>query len=200
MDGWLKVGTQTTIKYGPFVDGTDGNSDEPAVALTDSNVLIAKNGGAFAAKAETTHPVVDAASPGGCYYDVILGTGDTDTLGILKVGSHIAGSLHVFQTYLVISVAMWDAFFGTGNVPANVLAIDDDTTAADNLELMFDGTGYAGGTTKLDVGVAASVAAAVTCDDATAAKDDLANATDGLSALLAAVNAARDRIIEGSPS
>jgi hypothetical protein len=33
----------------------------------------------------------------------------------------------------------------------NVKAISDDTTAADNAELMFDGTGYAGGTTKLDV-------------------------------------------------
>lgn len=34
---------------------------------------------------------------------------------------------------------------------ANVKAISDDVTAADNAELMFDGTGYAGGTTKLAV-------------------------------------------------
>ena len=33
----------------------------------------------------------------------------------------------------------------------NVTQISGDSTAADNLELMFDGTGYAGGTTKLDV-------------------------------------------------
>jgi hypothetical protein len=31
----------------------------------------------------------------------------------------------------------------------NIKAISDDTTAPDNLELMYDGTGYAGGTTKL---------------------------------------------------
>lgn len=36
---------------------------------------------------------------------------------------------------------------------SNVKAISDDTTAADNAELMFDGTGYAGGTTKLSVEV-----------------------------------------------
>ena len=30
-------------------------------------------------------------------------------------------------------------------------SISDDATAANNLELMFDGTGYAGGTTKLQV-------------------------------------------------
>jgi len=35
--------------------------------------------------------------------------------------------------------------------PSDVTAISGDATAADNCELMFDGTGYAGGTTKLDV-------------------------------------------------
>jgi hypothetical protein len=33
----------------------------------------------------------------------------------------------------------------------NVISISGDTTAADNLELFMDGTGYAGGTTKLQV-------------------------------------------------
>jgi hypothetical protein len=43
----------------------------------------------------------------------------------------------------------------TGNKPdVNVDEISDDTTAPGNLELMYDGTGYAGGTTKLDVNVA----------------------------------------------
>ena len=42
----------------------------------------------------------------------------------------------------------------TNQVTADVTAISGDTTAADNAELMFDGTGYAGGTTKLDVNVA----------------------------------------------
>jgi len=35
----------------------------------------------------------------------------------------------------------------------NVKAISDDATAADNCELMFDGTGYAGGTAKMGVDV-----------------------------------------------
>jgi hypothetical protein len=35
--------------------------------------------------------------------------------------------------------------------PSNVRAISEDTTAPDNLELMFDGTGYAGGSTNLQV-------------------------------------------------
>ncbi len=43
----------------------------------------------------------------------------------------------------------------TGNKPdVNIDEISDDTTAPGNLELMYDGTGYAGGSTKLDVNVA----------------------------------------------
>ena len=45
---------------------------------------------------------------------------------------------------------------GTGNLTADVIAISGDTGAADNLELMYDGTGYAGGTTKLDVNIAST--------------------------------------------
>lgn len=41
---------------------------------------------------------------------------------------------------------------GTDGLPdVNVKRISDDATAADNAELMFDGTGYAGGATKLQV-------------------------------------------------
>ena len=39
----------------------------------------------------------------------------------------------------------------TATQDVNAVQISGDSTAADNLELMYDGTGYAGGTTKLDV-------------------------------------------------
>jgi hypothetical protein len=39
----------------------------------------------------------------------------------------------------------------TAEVTANVTKISGDATAADNAELFFDGTGYAGGTAKLQV-------------------------------------------------
>jgi hypothetical protein len=39
----------------------------------------------------------------------------------------------------------------SGRANADVVAISTDTTAADNLELFMDGTGYAGGTTPLQV-------------------------------------------------
>jgi hypothetical protein len=56
-----------------------------------------------------------------------------------------------------INVGSWlDAAvtLSAANKPdVNIDEISDDTTAPGNLELMFDGTGYAGGTTKLNVNV-----------------------------------------------
>lgn len=49
-----------------------------------------------------------------------------------------------------------------GLLDVNVKEISSDATAANNLELAFDGTGYAGGTTKQDVNVATITANAIT--------------------------------------
>jgi len=46
--------------------------------------------------------------------------------------------------------------------PVDVTTISADATAADNCELFFDGTGYAGGTTKLDVNTATISNGAIT--------------------------------------
>lgn len=59
-----------------------------------------------------------------------------------------------------------------GRADVNVAAISSDATAADNCELMFDGTGYAGGTARLGVDVVSI------SGDATAA-DNLEAACDG---------------------
>lgn len=46
---------------------------------------------------------------------------------------------------------------------ANVTQISDDATAADNCELMFDGTGYAGGTTRFRTDLDTIKGQAITC-------------------------------------
>lgn len=69
------------------------------------------------------------------------------------------------------------------NIKANVTAISDDTTAADNCELMFDGTGYAGGTTKLVTEVNTKTGFALTSDydpAKTAATQTSVNTIDGI--------------------
>src|SRR3990167_7479652 len=54
----------------------------------------------------------------------------------------------------------------TAHLGVNVVQISADATAADNAELMFDGTGYAGGTTKLGVDAVAISADATAADNA----------------------------------
>lgn len=61
---------------------------------------------------------------------------------------------------------------GSAKQPVDVKAIDGDTTAPTNCKLMFNGTGYAGGTTPLDVNVKQI------SSDATAA-DNLESYCDG---------------------
>lgn len=54
------------------------------------------------------------------------------------------------------------AALSSGNIKSDILAISTDTVAADNCELFFDGTGYAGGTTKLKVDTVEWLTTAVT--------------------------------------
>lgn len=56
---------------------------------------------------------------------------------------------------------------GNGRIDTNIAAVSTDTTAADNLELMFDGTGYAGGAINLGVN-AVNIAANVITSSALA--------------------------------
>ena len=107
---FLKQSTAVTLMIGPFIDDTDGKSAETVVAITDSNTWLSKNGGAFAVKHETTHPAHDA-NPGG-YYTCLLDTTDTNTLGVLRLAVHIAGSLPVWQDLSIVPANVWDSLFG----------------------------------------------------------------------------------------
>ncbi len=74
----------------------------------------------------------------------------------------VGHALHTIADSLLsgVNVATWlgqAVTLSTGNKPdVNIDEISDDTTAPGNLELMFDGTGYAGGTTKLAVDLSAT--------------------------------------------
>lgn len=90
------------------------------------------------------------------------------------------------------------------NQAADVTAVSGDATAADNLELMFDGTGYAGGTTKLDVNAASIANGAITAAAiATDAIDDdaiAANAVTEIQSGLSTLDAAGVRTAVGLAS
>ena len=147
---FLKQSTAYTFRHGPFLDETDGKTAETGLTISQADVRLSKAGGNFAQKNESSSSSHDEIG----FYIVVLDATDTNTCGELLVAVHESGALPVFKTFQVLEEAIYTALFAasaTGELPADVVKVSGDATAADNLELMYDGTGYAGGTAKLTV-------------------------------------------------
>lgn len=114
MATWLKQSTAVDVKVGPFLDETDGKTAETALTITQPDIMLGKNGGAFAQKnaAQTlTHE-----SNG--WYEVALDTTDTNTLGILILQIHESGALPVWREFMVVPANVYDGMIsGTGVGP-----------------------------------------------------------------------------------
>ena len=134
----LRQSTAVDVLIGPFVDITDGATAETGESPT---VKLSKNGQTLAAKTDATTPVHDADG----YYNCELDATDTNTVGnlVLTVAAS-ANALPVRHEFQVVETAIYDGIYGDGStsIPADVVSISGDTTAADNAELAFDGTGY----------------------------------------------------------
>lgn len=150
---WLRQSTAVTVKLGPFVDQADGYTAETSLTISQADVRLSKNGGNMAQKNDTTSLTHDEIG----HYDCPLNATDTNTLGVLRVMVHESGALPVWQDFMVVPANVWDSMFGADVLNVNVAEVSDDATAANNMELMFDGTGYAGGTTRLGVDLRAIV-------------------------------------------
>ena len=127
------------------------NGTAPDTAFSTATVLISKNAGAQAVS--TNSSSVISANAG--MYAIQLTAGEVDTLGSIAVfvdaqaadfPQHVA-QVQVVNTNLMSSqsniplVATVTAV--TNQVTADATAISGDATAADNLEAMFDGSGFA---------------------------------------------------------
>lgn len=137
---FLKQSTASqSILIGPFVDDTDGVTAETALTISNTDIRLSKNGGNMAAK----------NSGGGTHdengwYTITLDATDTDTVGRLQISVIETGALPVYTDVQVLEEAVYDAMIGSGaGLEVDVTKISGDATAADNLESMYDGTGYA---------------------------------------------------------
>ena len=149
MTMWLKQSTAATIKFGPFVDSTDGASAETGLTIAQANIRLSKNGG----DAAQTHNAAGAAHDENGYYNVPLDTTDTGTLGTLSVFTSMSGALPVWQNFMVVPANVWDSLFasdrlavdveeiGAGIITAAAIAtgaIDADALAADAVDEILD--------------------------------------------------------------
>lgn len=149
----LKQSTATTLLLGPFVDETDGKTAETALTISQSDVLLWKEGGTtLAQKNEST----SCTHRSNGLYTCPINTTDTGTLGVLTVSVHESGALPVRQDYTVVPAEAYDSLvLGTDFLPVDVQEINSSSAAADNLAVSAaamvrgtsDNTAFTGTTT-----------------------------------------------------
>lgn len=159
---WLRQGTAATVKFGPFVDSTDGITPETGLTIQKANVRVSKNGGNMAA-ASSDQGASDAGAPHDeiGVYDGAFNTTDTNTLGRLRIDIQMSGAVPWWDEWLVVPALVYDSMVtggpafplfgvidsgtaqsasGTGLVIAAASAFDDD--------VLIGGTAFVYGSTQ----------------------------------------------------
>ena len=108
---WLKQSTAKVVSFGPFLDKTDGVTEETGlVSALDhgtTGIKLSKNGGALTIRhATVTASTYDAYG----MYRVTLDTTDTNTLGTLRMAFNEAATcLPVWQDFMVLPANIYDS-------------------------------------------------------------------------------------------
>lgn len=103
----LRQSTSTTIFLGPFVDDTDAKTPETALSISQADVRLSKNGGAFAQKNNSS----SATHGENGYYSIALNATDTNTVGILKIAVNKSGALPIFRDFQILSASAYDKIY-----------------------------------------------------------------------------------------
>ena len=87
------------IKMGPFISEVDGKTPLTGLALSQSDVRLSKNNGAFAQKNDTNSSTEDADG----MYDITLNSNDLQSAdnGHLIVAIHVPGALPLWRKFKV---------------------------------------------------------------------------------------------------
>ena len=160
-----KYGTQTTF-YFPLIDAGAADFESTPVTHASGDSQISKDGGAFA---NTTNAF---AHEGNGIYSIVLTATEMQAGKIVVTLIDAATKLWEDQSIIIDTygnASAQHAFdLDTATQGVDVVSVSGDSTAADNLEADYDGTGYAKAnstigtcTTNTDLVSAASVADAV---------------------------------------
>jgi len=168
----IPTNTALYIAVGPFFDKTDGISPELSITVANSAITLIADAGSESAPTivldsvagndgtnTLTHITNDDA---GMYY-LKLTAANNNRYGSGKlIIEDVDTYVTVFHEIQWVSAQYYNMKYGTTILNANATQISGDSDAADNCELFFDGTGYAGGTTKLQVDLKSILATALT--------------------------------------
>lgn len=152
----LKQSTASTLLLGPFLDSTDGVTSETALTISQSDVLLWKEGGTtLAQKNEAT----SCTHRSNGLYTCPVNTTDTNTLGTLVVSVSESGALPIRQDYLVVPANWYDSnVLGTDLLEVDLSQIDGvdehvEKLAASVINIRYgtvDNTAFTATTTELE--------------------------------------------------
>jgi hypothetical protein len=133
MNGYLRKATAGQVRtIGPFVDSADFITPLNALTLSNTDILLKKNGASSGSKNS------GGATADGSHglYHLTWDATDTATVGELAFSVFESGALAVWGTYVVLEEAVYDLLFASGatgdpsgvTFPANFasLSIDSD--------------------------------------------------------------------------
>lgn len=157
----IPTNTACWICIAPALDKTDGITPETAITVANSTTTLIANSGTESAPTlvldnvagnDATNTIVHITNDDAGAYYLKLTAANNNRYGTgMLIVFDTATYVTIFAEIEWVSSQYWNFKYGTTAAPANVKLISDDSDAADNCELMFDGTGYAGGTAKLQV-------------------------------------------------
>ena len=140
------------ILLGRFVDSTDGDTEETALTINNTDIKIWKEGATTLANKNSggaTH------ISNGLYYAVLDAT-DTDTLGKMEVHVHVAGALAVKREYMVLPANVYDSLhLGTDKLDVNTAEVGGQTASASGTVTFPNAT--LASTTNITAGTIATV-------------------------------------------
>lgn len=173
----LRQSTAATLLLGPFVDSTDGDTEETGLTISQADVRLSKNGGNMAQKNESSALTHDELGMYACDLDAT----DTNTVGRLDIVIHESGALIVRERCQVIEEAAYDAIYASSASPATAAALATVDTVVDAIKAVTDNLPDSGALSSLAQGSA--LATVDTVVDAIKAVTDLLPDAGALSSL-----------------
>ena len=105
---FLKQSTSQVVRFGPFLDSSDGVSAETGLTIAQADMQLSKDGGAFAQKNASGNATHDTDG----WYSTTLNATDTNTVGELVLQVVVAGALPVWLRWYVVEESIYDSLFG----------------------------------------------------------------------------------------
>lgn len=180
---YLKQSTASQeVVLGRFVDSTDGNTEETALTIANTDIKLWVAGATTLANKNSGGATHIA---NGLYYCVLDAT-DTATLGSLVIHVHVSGALSVKQDCVVLAANVYDSLIGGGDV------LDVSTTQFNGTALTQSGgrpevnVTHAAGTAWNSGGITASTLATDSITSTALATSAITEIQTGLSTLDAA--------------